>query len=217
MPQRQAKQHQRRKGDDWVHEGWSFAFASKCRNVFVCGALTIILLNQTPQSHYSRYMANINYNAFSSYLTDEVVSNVSGAKTTNTTGRVTTRTRKIPSNSQMVIDLLGIGSNERPQLLEAQRESFGSHKSVRYFFNATEDDDDDPLCSAQLPQDQAWRICHYCSYTKKRYDPIQNEFLQYTRNYFAKKNWLRKKANPVGWMCAQRRPLHGLYSTFQQN
>ena len=33
----------------------------------------------------------------------------------------------------------------------------------------------------------------------------------YFRHHYAAPNWLRKKQNPVGWMCAQTRPAQGLH------
>jgi hypothetical protein len=33
--------------------------------------------------------------------------------------------------------------------------------------------------------------------------------MKYLRTCYAKADWLMKKPNPAGWMCAQRRPVHG--------
>ena len=54
---------------------------------------------------------------------------------------------RTPQARGLVLDFLSIGSLSR---LEAQRSTFGSHPSVRYFFNVTEDDDADPTCSSSV-------------------------------------------------------------------
>ena len=114
-------------------------------------------------------------------------------------------------SSHLVIDILSIGSQRRPELLATQRATFGSHVSVRHFFNATEVDDDDPSCDSRLTPEDTFKISSFCK-KRDRSAPVLRRFL---KNAFATANWLRKKASPVGWMCAQRRPLHGLYKVFQ--
>ena len=42
------------------------------------------------------------------------------------------------------VDILSVGSNLRLEYLQAQRNTFTRHVSVRHFFNATEDGDADP-------------------------------------------------------------------------
>jgi len=129
--------------------------------------------------------------------------------------------QQIPSHEQVyssdapnyyVADILSIGSKRRPELLVAQQESFASHISVRHFFNATEqDDEDDPHCDEQITADQVYKISRFCR--QQKYD--ERGPMMYVRNQYASIRWLKKKANPVGWMCAQRRPLHGLYKVIQ--
>ncbi|CAB9512930.1 expressed unknown protein [Seminavis robusta] len=120
-----------------------------------------------------------------------------------------------PPPQYPVVDILSIGSKQRPDYLVAQRESFASHASVRHFFNATEADDlDDPHCDSHLTPENTVQISRFCKV--KRLHPQTQVMMQYARNLYANGNWLLKKANPVGWMCAQRRPMHGLYKVFQQ-
>jgi len=117
------------------------------------------------------------------------------------------------SNNNWVIDILAIGSNDRPQYIQAQKQSWASHISVRHFFNATEDDEFDKDCGKQLTLDQVWAISRFC---KSKHYGVEHNWFQYTRNTFAHIPWLQQKPNPVGWMCAQRRPLHGLYKVLSQ-
>ncbi|CAB9506741.1 expressed unknown protein [Seminavis robusta] len=119
-----------------------------------------------------------------------------------------------PPPQYPVVDILSIGSKRRPDYLLAQRESFASHASVRHFFNATEADDlDDPHCDSHLTTADTVQISRFCK--AKGWHPQTQLFMRYARNLYANGNWLLKKANPVGWMCAQRRPMHGLYKVFQ--
>jgi hypothetical protein len=53
-------------------------------------------------------------------------------------------------SSDYVVDTLSIGSRQRPELMEAQKYSFGTRVSVRHFFTATEDDDEDPQCDSHI-------------------------------------------------------------------
>jgi hypothetical protein len=38
---------------------------------------------------------------------------------------------------------------------------------------------------------------------------------RYLRGQYAKAEWLEKKANPSGWMCAQVRPYSGLLKAYK--
>ena len=106
----------------------------------------------------------------------------------------------------LTIDILSIGSNTRQEFLHAQRHSFGSHKAIRHFFDATEVDDIDPNCSTSLSMDDVKAISKFCSNKKWK----THQFLmQNQRNAYASAVWLSKKVNPAGWMCAQTRPSFG--------
>ena len=110
-------------------------------------------------------------------------------------------------DNNKVIDILSIGSQERPELLTAQKESWASHRSVRHFYNATEIDDADPECHQYLTPHDVYNISVFCKHRRDDLHPLR----YYLQNFFANVPWLKSKSNPVGWMCAQRRPLHGLY------
>jgi hypothetical protein len=113
------------------------------------------------------------------------------------------------SNSEkgsLVLDFLSIGSKSRLNFQQAQRGTFGSHQSVRYFFNVTEDDDADPTCSRTLSKDNVLAISSFCR--GKQW--ASTSILAYQRNHYATRKWLSGKENPAGWMCAQKRPIHGV-------
>jgi hypothetical protein len=113
------------------------------------------------------------------------------------------------------VDILSIGSHRRPELQEAQKFSFGSHVSVRNFFTATEADDADPLCEQVITEQDVYSISKYCR--QKPWDAKSYPFMRYMRNNYGRVQWLQQKKNPAGWMCAQRRPIHGLYKVLRKS
>lgn len=123
------------------------------------------------------------------------------------------RTASLPTKFR-VVDLLSIGSNSRLEYLEAQRETFGKHLSVRLFFNATEDTDDDPTCSQRLSKWNVTQISRFC-HVKKKWNPNRQFLMSYLKSAYANEVWLRRKPNSPGWMCAQTRPMQGLYQLLQ--
>ena len=109
-------------------------------------------------------------------------------------------------------DLISIGSKTRLDYQDAQQRTFGSHVSVRNFFRITEDHDDEPTCDQNLTAGDLNRISVFC-----RNQKWPNSFLmRYKTKAFAPPKWLQKKANPVGWMCAQKRPIYGLALVVQR-
>lgn len=119
------------------------------------------------------------------------------------------------------VDILSVGSVTRQELLNAQRRTFASHASVRNFFNVTERDDPDPDCHEKLTMSQTLEISNYCR--NQRPVTLVGETYRYIRGLYARWPWLEKKANPVGWMCAQQRPhagmmkVHNHYKSSGQN
>ena len=106
------------------------------------------------------------------------------------------------------VDILSVGSVTRQELLYAQRRTFASHASVRNFFNVTERDDQDPDCHEKLTRQQTQEISHYCR--NQQPAKVVGETYRWIRGLYARWPWLEKKANPVGWMCAQQRPHAGM-------
>lgn len=112
--------------------------------------------------------------------------------------------------SQMSIDILSIASLERVELLKAQFEGYSAHPAVRNVFNVTELDDFDKGCF-NLTREDAYAISRHC----KRRNPQHSWLQRYLRNIFAREQWLAKKKNPVGWICAQPRFQLGLYKVMK--
>ena len=103
------------------------------------------------------------------------------------------------------VDILSVGSINQLNLMHAQRDSLASHKSVRNFFNVTELDDADPTCHTDITIEHVEKVSKFCR-RRTAMSPIS----RYLRGQYANIRWLKKKKNPVGWLCAQVRPYSGL-------
>jgi hypothetical protein len=102
----------------------------------------------------------------------------------------------------MVVDIISVGSVNRLDLLDVQRRTMGSHVMVRNFFSITELDDAEPDCYQKLTWEHVQNISRFC----RRKRPKEN----FMRASYIGEDYLKTKANPVGWMCAQKRPHYGL-------
>jgi hypothetical protein len=114
-----------------------------------------------------------------------------------------------------VVDIISIGSLTRVEYQKAQRETFGRHPSVRHFFSITEMDDVDKECTARLTWRDVQAISGFCGGLRK---DIQNKhrFLYDLKVKFAKPEWLqRTKTDPMAWICAQKRPMAGLWKALK--
>jgi hypothetical protein len=130
---------------------------------------------------------------------------------TSTKATVTPPTEQSTSfKSPVEIDIISIGSNTRPSYLDAQERTFGSHVAFRDFHRITEANDYEAECHSSLKLDQVKQIVEFC---RKR-SPVfsKHPTLKKMKGNFANFNWLNKKFNPPGWMCAQKRPADGFYA-----
>lgn len=103
------------------------------------------------------------------------------------------------------VDILSVSSINQLALLHAQQSTIATHKSVRNFFNVTERDDADPNCHTDITFEHVESVSKFCRKQGK-----EKPIIRYLRNMYANANWLRKKKNPMGWLCAQVRPYSGL-------
>ena len=115
------------------------------------------------------------------------------------------------TKTQCTIDILSIGSRTLPLLQQAQYTTWASHPSHRFFVVANKLDDPDPDCSVNVTaaNQYAYSLAHQCGGKMgKRFWQSHNSTSSITdawTNHFARQQWLEGKANPGGWMCAQRR------------
>lgn len=125
--------------------------------------------------------------------------------------------RMNPSNSQVsspssfTVDILSVGSMTQSDLLKAQQETFASHITVQNFFNATEIDDTDPDCYKYLTLDDVRMVSNFCRTRPKGLSHVFHSL----RGQYGRTQWLFKKANPAGWLCAIGRPYSGLLKVYK--
>jgi|UniRef100_A0A8J9X684 hypothetical protein len=116
---------------------------------------------------------------------------------------------QLERHSKISIDIISVGSHARPIYQEAQERFFGPKDSVRNFFRITEEDDTEADCSSKLTTSQLEKVVTFC---KSRSRVLGEEFfhLKQMATHYARVQWLNKKANAIGWLCAQKRPFDGL-------
>ena len=113
-----------------------------------------------------------------------------------------------------VVDILSVGSIQQPYLQTAQQETMGSHRAVRHFYRATEHDDSEAECHTKLTTDLVRRVANYCRTSDET--RRQHQVLSKISHHFFTEHQLMQKSNPVGWLCAQKRPLEAFAHMIQQ-
>ena len=110
-----------------------------------------------------------------------------------------TSSQQTPLGRNLTFDILSVGSNQKPELQAAQKETFG--RNARIFYPVTEDHDIlDPNCWQQLTENEAKTIHNFC-HNKKNLIGLLKYFGPFTQYY---------QIRSPGWICAQKRPLAGL-------
>jgi hypothetical protein len=104
-----------------------------------------------------------------------------------------------------VIDIISVGSLLKEEYQKAQLRTFGTHITVRNFYRITERNDTDSTCFTTLSSAQLDAIVHFCANTE------EESFISTT----LRKQLFQPKKH-TGWMCAQKRPLDGLYQVLKQ-
>mmetsp|Transcript_5901 Transcript_5901/g.10139 ORF Transcript_5901/g.10139 Transcript_5901/m.10139 type:complete len:425 (+) Transcript_5901:129-1403(+) len=118
------------------------------------------------------------------------------------------RHTKQQNQQRPFVDILSIASRARPEVAQAQKDTWASHRIVRHFFTVTEDDDPDPFCSQDITDAQIMTYSKTCR--SRDHWPVRNTLTKYFTQSFARSQWLVKKKDPGAWLCAQRRMAAGL-------
>ncbi|CAB9508148.1 expressed unknown protein [Seminavis robusta] len=110
----------------------------------------------------------------------------------------------------VVVDIISIGSAQNKALQQVQKETFGSHPMVRFFWDITEQDDPNPKCATSLTYNDTLAIRQLCRSPEFHLD--QPRMLKKIRHHIFSKEYLdpKPKDSIPGWMCAQQRPMAGL-------
>jgi hypothetical protein len=125
------------------------------------------------------------------------------------------------TNGLPIIDMISIGSNTRPDYLIAQEETFGSHPSVRNFYAITEFNDTEADCLEKVDRHLLMLITRMrCRPVARRKIGINETsypvLFTLSHEFFGFNRLLNEKKNPIGWLCAQKRPMDGLYKVLTQ-
>mmetsp|Transcript_29810 Transcript_29810/g.72236 ORF Transcript_29810/g.72236 Transcript_29810/m.72236 type:complete len:535 (+) Transcript_29810:205-1809(+) len=120
-----------------------------------------------------------------------------------------------------VVDMISIGSNTRPDYMVAQEETFGSHPSVRNFYAITEHNDTEADCNQLVNKNKLMYITRMKCRPKARRDVGINQthhpvLFTVSHEFFGFNRLIKEKKNPVGWLCAQKRPMDGLYKVLSK-
>ena len=114
--------------------------------------------------------------------------------------------------SNKFVDVLSISSLVRPELSQAQKETWASHHTVRNFMTVSEHDDPDPKCSSNFDTGKVNAYIQGCVKHNRDTNPsLKNYYLKsFFATHYAKYKWLAQKGDAGGWLCAQRRVAVGL-------
>ena len=114
---------------------------------------------------------------------------------------------KIDVDYNQSIDIVSIGSIRKPESQQAQQNTFVSHYTVRNFHRYNELNDTDRACYSDLTQEQFNQIHLFCTRRDEQQSRITTLFGTDRMNF--------RPINATGWLCAQKRPIDGLYKTLQ--
>ena len=106
------------------------------------------------------------------------------------------------------IDIISIGTILKPELQQAQYETFGSHPTIRNYYRITELNDTDRTCSTNLTEKQFYTVQNFCN-NKDAKREYTGKIVTLLHQDSGKSSF---RARNVGWLCAQKRPLDGLYN-----
>ena len=121
--------------------------------------------------------------------------------------------------ASITLDVVSIGTNKRPEYVQAQRDTWGSHPWIRKFISLTEDDDTNTYgqknCQKVLKYQQVPHIEKWC---RKNYQDVVNHSIPGDGHSWITNRWIRvfggwKKT--AGWLCAQKRFTFGLAQLLQ--
>jgi hypothetical protein len=119
-------------------------------------------------------------------------------------------------------DIISIASNKRPEYVQAQQDTFGSHSAVRQFHVITEHNDTEADCLANMNISTLETIAKYhCRPRGRRMLGINETHHQLlfmlSHEFFSFRDIMKQhKSNAFGWMCVQKRPMDGLYKVLSQ-
>ena len=109
--------------------------------------------------------------------------------------------------SSPIIDIVAVGSMLRSDYLQTQSQTFGSHRWVRHFYPVSELNDTDTHCALELTAEQRQKVVDFCTHS--------DQYTQTYETYWFRKELFRPTSMETGWLCAQKRPIDGLYMALE--
>lgn len=113
-----------------------------------------------------------------------------------------------------VVDIVTIGSQTRPRFMDVQEQTFGSHPAIRNFFRFNELNDTETNCVDRLTTADIDAIARKCK-TDVQWKGHLHDFNKEAWS-LQKVQQLIKTSNPVGWKCAQKRPVDAMFKVLTQ-
>lgn len=118
--------------------------------------------------------------------------------------------RTYRTTEKLSFDVISIGCQKRSDLLQSQRQTFGSHPNVRTFYAMTEDVDTD-VC--QLDKGMLFNISDFCNSLNTSKYPMLAET---AKAFFMKHQFISNRPDPAAWLCAQKRPVDSLKAVLHE-
>ena len=106
------------------------------------------------------------------------------------------------------IDIISTGTMLKPELQQAQYDTFVSHPAVRNYYRITELNDTEQACSTNLTKMQYDMVQKFCT-RKNSNNNYTSKILKLLHEDNGKSSF---KPRSIGWLCAQKRPIDGLYN-----
>ena len=112
----------------------------------------------------------------------------------------------------IILDMLSMGSKTRPDYYRTQHLIYTTHPAVRNFMVMTEANDTESTCATDLTKEHIDQICAHCR-NKDRFWGIpkgEYSFIRPRADMYLSNETINSLANPIGWLCAQKRTIDGL-------
>ena len=118
----------------------------------------------------------------------------------------------------LTIDMISIGTMHQQALQDAQLDTMGSNPMVRNLFRVTEANDTDSLCHTDLTMDHVRQILEHCRDRDlmDRYRQHHKMLYLLNKHNVLSDEYYLGRSSPMGWRCAQKRPIDGLVQVLRQ-
>jgi hypothetical protein len=128
--------------------------------------------------------------------------------------------QSLQQNESVTFDVISIGSLFKSDLQDAQERTFGSHPAIRNWYRINELNDTDTTCFSELTMENVAMIYSKCKTSVRNSENDDDSSEELTTTVSETSELIRRRLfypkNHTGWMCAQKRPIDGLYKVLQK-